>query len=717
MDIKLKNIIKQWYLKIIAYVITGCCIMAGILWIERNADQINMQTLTVDRYEDSWQFWAQMRHFIGAAVDLSSMSNDRKEIAAGKDVDQSQVEERMEEYYNLWMSMGSQHTFTLDVYGNEETLYNAVSEADTEEEVLPENYKECSRFMELNPHLEEQVREYFIYQQLENYDIAVNTIENSEYIYAVGNTEQEIKELKSQYSQMPLYGIYWRNGIVPEEASHMSAAIEEIMADEIGIDFKGALFVGVPKDVYEKNTLLWTKDKAVTEDFFKVFLCFILAAAFAVIYLLLVTGKRPLEEGVHLYYPLDFIWTEVQIAAGFLAVFAVVFLTEFFLFNDSQWLVQTCGVGITLSVLLILILILSQVRRLKARKFLEGFICFRIARKICKTCFSIISGLWKKGRISRQAFFLAVFLPILCATWIGTPFVMGFLIFMIYKYVGDFTEICEGTQRIKGGELTYKIQVKNNDSKLGMLAGDINEISQGLENAVANELRSERLKSELISNVSHDLKTPLTSIVTYVDLLKQEEIENDTARDYISVIDRKAQRLTVLTSDLFEAAKASSGDMPVNLERVDLNAIIRQALGEFDEKINQAELEIRLKLLEKPAYIRADGRLTWRVLDNLLNNVVKYGLAKSRVYIEVSEDGSGIVFTMKNISAYELNIDADELMERFKRGDESRNSEGSGLGLNIANSLVNLQHGRFEILIDGDLFKVSMWLPRHEENE
>ena len=216
----------------------------------------------------------------------------------------------------------------------------------------------------------------------------------------------------------------------------------------------------------------------------------------------------------------------------------------------------------------------------------------------------------------------------------------------------------------------------------------------------------------MISNVSHDLKTPLTSIVTYVDLLKQEEMENETAKDYIEVIDRKAKRLTVLTNDLFEAAKASSGNMPVNIETVDLNALVRQALGEFDEKLEQAELNVRLSLPVEPSYIKADGRLTWRVIDNLLNNVVKYGQTGSRVYIEVKDCDNTFSFTIKNISAYELNIPADELMERFKRGDESRNSEGSGLGLNIANSLIDLQHGSFRVSIDGDLFKAEFELPK-----
>ena len=278
--------------------------------------------------------------------------------------------------------------------------------------------------------------------------------------------------------------------------------------------------------------------------------------------------------------------------------------------------------------------------------------------------------------------------------------------------MGDFISICEGVEQIRDGKLSHQIKIKNKGGELEKLAENINEISQGLENAVSSELRSERLKSELISNVSHDLKTPLTSIVTYVDLLKQEEIDNDVAKDYIEVIDRKSKRLTVLTNDLFEAAKASSGDMPVNIETLDLNALVRQALGEFDEKLENAQLNIRLTLPEQPSHVKADGRLSWRVIDNLLNNVVKYAQKGSRVYIEVKDLGNTFGFIIKNISECELNIPSDELIERFKRGDESRNSEGSGLGLNIANSLIDLQKGSFRIAIDGDLFKAEFELPK-----
>ncbi|MEN6328391.1 MAG: sensor histidine kinase, partial [Syntrophomonas sp.] len=224
---------------------------------------------------------------------------------------------------------------------------------------------------------------------------------------------------------------------------------------------------------------------------------------------------------------------------------------------------------------------------------------------------------------------------------------------------------------------------------------------------VENEVKSERLKSELITNVSHDIRTPLTAIITYVDLLKNET-DHNKAQEFIGIIDQKAQRLKVLTDDLFEAAKASSGDLPVNYEIIDIISLITQGLGELDDKIQARKLEFKISHPQDKIFIKADGKLLWRAVENLLSNIFKYAQEGSRVYINIDDLDGEARLTIKNISAYELNVSAEELMERFKRGDESRSSQGSGLGLSIAKSLVEIQGGSFKIEIDGDLFKVTI---------
>ncbi len=226
-----------------------------------------------------------------------------------------------------------------------------------------------------------------------------------------------------------------------------------------------------------------------------------------------------------------------------------------------------------------------------------------------------------------------------------------------------------------------------------------------------SEIKSERLKTELITNVSHDIRTPLTSIITYVDLLK---VENDPEKmaEYIEVLDQKSKRLKHLTDDLFEAAKASSGSMPVQLERIDIVSLLTQGIGEMDEKIEASALNFKLSYPTEKVYVKADGKLLWRSVENLFSNIFKYAQPASRVYIDVEDLGNEILVIFKNISAYELNISADELMERFKRGDESRSSQGSGLGLSIAESLIHIQHGKFLVQVDGDLFKAMIYLPK-----
>ncbi|CEP79567.1 sensor histidine kinase [Paraclostridium sordellii] len=279
---------------------------------------------------------------------------------------------------------------------------------------------------------------------------------------------------------------------------------------------------------------------------------------------------------------------------------------------------------------------------------------------------------------------------------------------IILNKVDYLDEIIKGTKEIKNGNINHKIEIKGKDT-LAIFAQDINNLSEGLENAIDEKFRSERMKAELITNVSHDLKTPLTSIINYVDLIKKEKnIEPEYLKDYINVLDNKSKRLKVLIEDLFEASKASSGNIELNIEKLDLNQLLRQSIGENEEKISKANLDLKVNLPKEQIYINCDGKRMYRVFENLLINICKYSLHNTRVYIDMKLDEEKVYISFKNISAYELNFEADEIIERFKRGDLARNTEGSGLGLAIARDLVELQGGDFDIQIDGDLFKVNV---------
>lgn len=236
----------------------------------------------------------------------------------------------------------------------------------------------------------------------------------------------------------------------------------------------------------------------------------------------------------------------------------------------------------------------------------------------------------------------------------------------------------------------------------------LNTIRDGVSLAVEARMRSEHFRTELITNVSHDIKTPLTSIINYVDLLDKEKPENEKMREYIDVLQRQSARLKKLIDDLLEASKASTGNLNVNAEPCNVGVLLDQSLGEYGEKLSAAGLEPVLTKPEKPVIIMADGRHMWRIFDNLLNNICKYSMRGTRVYLEVCEQDGKAIVTFRNISSHQLNISSEELMERFVRGDSSRNTEGSGLGLNIAQSLARLQNGELSLTIDGDLFKVTL---------
>ena len=300
-----------------------------------------------------------------------------------------------------------------------------------------------------------------------------------------------------------------------------------------------------------------------------------------------------------------------------------------------------------------------------------------------------------------------------------TAVAMAVATVLIVRKVGKLAEIRAGVIEVKSGDLTHKISVVEDENgpktDLDKLASDINHISEATNAAVQNEIKNQRLKTELISNVSHDLKTPLTSMISYLDILDKEGLDSPDAPAHLAVVKEKTERLRVLTEDLFEAAKASSGSIPCEIEDIDVSALVDQSLAEIGDRLSKNGLKIKKNVKTEDTLLRADGKLLYRVFENLLINISKYALDKSRVYIDVtepSESAGRLLVEFKNISKDELNISAEELMERFTRGDSSRNTEGSGLGLAIARDLTTLMGGTFSINIDGDMFKASILLDK-----
>lgn len=281
------------------------------------------------------------------------------------------------------------------------------------------------------------------------------------------------------------------------------------------------------------------------------------------------------------------------------------------------------------------------------------------------------------------------------------------LLFLILKKAGYFNQMIFHIQELAHGNLVPDLPVKGK-SRLAKMAKNLNVLKQGVRTSKKEQAKSERLKTELISNVSHDLRTPLTSIITYTELLKTPELDVEERESYIEIIDRKSKRLKVLIDDLFEASKMASGNVELSKDKVDLVQLLQQALAEYNDQMQDSTLQFRISTPDTPVYAYVDGQKVWRVFDNLIGNILKYALEYTRVYISLKPDANQVIITFKNITKYELGESIDDLFERFKRGDTSRNTEGSGLGLAIAKSIIDLHDGSLDLEVDGDLFKVTI---------
>lgn len=299
----------------------------------------------------------------------------------------------------------------------------------------------------------------------------------------------------------------------------------------------------------------------------------------------------------------------------------------------------------------------------------------------------------------------------------GVMLVIYVIAVMAYWFKMDkcMINIYMASSKIRQGDFHQNIK-EEGPATLRLTAENLNNIKDGLEKAINSATRNEQLKTELITNVSHDLKTPLTSIINYIDLLKDENATEEEKKKYIDIITKKSARLKILIEDLFEASKAASRTMELNMDKADIVSLVRQTLGEFEEKISNSNLKFVVKLPEEKAYVNIDGKRTWRVLENLLSNILKYSMDNTRVYIEVIPTEEDVKIVMRNISAFEMDFNEEDILERFKRGDGSRHTEGSGLGLSIAKSLTELQDGTFKIDIDGDLFKVTVTFKKYMDN-
>lgn len=479
-----------------------------------------------------------------------------------------------------------------------------------------------------------------------------------------------------------------------------------------------------PGDMFYNNYTDYTQTKARTDaaTILAIISSLLMAAAF--VYLIYVAGRRK-PDGEVVLTQVDRMYTDVHTVLVLIAALLSMSIAIGSGISTAMPNIIAIAVILSLDLFIGLSYVLSMARQIKTGQIftntllyklgsgLKAFLRLAFQGKVFKVWTLLLllgygfinglSGWYLRESIHSNASSLAFSLLLLA-------FNAGVVYFVARSLVA-LPQIMEAVREISAGNLDYPLDSTRIPVSLAAFAENIRSLQGGLQKAVAQAVKGERMRTDLITNVSHDLKTPLTSIVNYVDLLRKENLENEAAAGYVAILEEKSARLKQLVEDLVEASKASSGNLAVTGEKVDLQELMMQACGEYEKKIQQAQLDLHMQTAAETVFIWADGKHMWRIVENLLSNVIKYSLPHSRVYIDIASDDGYGSFTIKNISAFPLNISPEQLTERFVRGDESRSTEGSGLGLSIAQSLTALQRGKFQLEIDGDLFKVTVAIP------
>lgn len=520
--------------------------------------------------------------------------------------------------------------------------------------------------------------------------------------------------------------------------------IKDILVDEYGYSFNDdtKFYFGIDTeypvgDVFALNKQAFENTKKIIPWIVSFGAAFLIG--FAALGVVIVTNDKKRYSNITSKNSLNYFdKLPIEITfLGFVLLILILYLGESYTiksadrnlsFNKAYWAIPAISL-LFFDIFVILLFIYGFIKRFICKNVLEGSFYSFIAPKLFKyrdKAKRLNYRLYDQAGVALRTWSIYVVFLLFNVFWAlmlffsNHPFISFVVLFSFDVAVGvslfnrsyERNQIIESIGKISSGDYKFKINTEKLHGDNKDLAEAVNEIGQGLSKAVEISTKDEKLKADLITNVSHDIKTPLTSIINYVDLLKRTNIQDENAAKYISILEEKTQRLKQLTFDLVEASKISSGNISIELIKIDFVEFLKQVIGEFEEKFEEKQLKIVLNAPEKNVFIMADPRHMFRVVENLFNNIYKYALPDTRVYLDLVIDNEGekniMILSLKNISANELNIEADELTERFIRGDVSRSTEGSGLGLSIAKNLTKIQNGIFEIYLDGDLFKVTL---------
>lgn len=596
--------------------------------------------------------------------------------------------------------------------------------------------------VEINPELTvENVRTYLDDQEGEKLYINAGEIQKApDMIKQNWNYYKDFFNGSYYYSNGKYYNTkeeyeYMKKEIVVDSSSTIKTEIYEPEIREVSYvnydikDFE--IYVTYEKEfiynIYENYMLNIVKILSKYEDllYISVPVCGIFSVII-VVYLIMAIGYKKNKEGFELN-DIDKIPLEIVLGIIICIISLILLVTTNFYTTRPEFFKLYLSAIITAYFVIYILFAIgfnTVIKRIKAKILIKNTITWEML-KLCKKILIKIKGfmnsLIEKMQTTRKAVIailgylvLMIFITVIFAenNEIGMGIFFDLVItaiatYRVIKKFHSFYKIEEQLKNIYEGNNEERLNEEEFESEFKSVVQYINDISSGFENAVEEGIKSERLKTELITNVSHDIKTPLTSIINYVDLIKRENIENDKIKEYVEILEAKSHRLKRLTEDLVEASKASSGNVKLNLEKINLVELINQTTGEFEDKFDEKKLQIITDMPEE-IFIEADSRYMYRIIENVFSNVSKYALSNSRVYVDLIRNENRVRIDVKNISEAKLNISEDELMQRFVRGDKSRYTEGSGLGLSISKSLAELQKGKFNIKIDGDLFKVEI---------
>ena len=713
--------------------------------VEEQLDQVIRYTKLRSNFEVNGEYDGRK------VVDIKDYSEDG--IITGKQ--NSSVGYYLEDLIK-WSQVGLNYSYiehqesshATDSYDTTQSSNDIEQKVDLEEEYLPvrgkklfayanNSFEQEELFNDLQATLDKIGEEYQEYKELKS-SFANDNSNLKFYVIDYENdafyTNAEDKDFKENDTIKDIGKYIILDSVNLEYESNMSVKESYVysLLGKYATDFRGDYYIEIAVDTKYPCVDLFTEGK----DYYYYFLPSIkglllggvVAGFFALLILIILTlqagHKKELDTNGIILIGFDKIKTEF--AAGglvFLAVIISSIYANFLYHTQLSTVLIACITGIVASVLNALFLLgyLSLVRRIKAEtiwsnSFFAWF--FDKCAEIGKACVHIINS----RKITTKVILL--FTSFVMINWffitLGAEYdeinifyivIFIFNVFIVVLLINNAVgrnKILQGIHIISKGDLEYKIGTEKLTGENLQMAEAINHMGESLHNAVEISIKNERLKADLITNVSHDIKTPLTSIINYVDLLKREDITDEKIVNYIDILDKKSQRLKHLTEDLVEASKISSGNIVLNIERINFIELIHQTAAEFYEKFEQRNLTLITTLPDQSITIAADGRRLYRVLENLYNNVAKYAMENTRVYVDLTVDNGNVLFSIKNISTQALNINADELTERFIRGDVSRSTEGSGLGLSIAKNLTEAQEGKFSIYLDGDLFKVTI---------